>query len=77
MRSYLLALGLTILVIGVFLWFAGSVHIGCTVGGSSMDPTFTDCAGATDLVLGGIALTIVAVVLLVGSLVPDSSSRYK
>jgi len=77
MRSYLLALGLTILVLGLFLWFAGSVHIGCTVNGSSMNPTFSNCGGATDLELGGIILTVIAVALLVGSLVPDSSSRYK
>jgi hypothetical protein len=77
MRSYLLALGLPFLILGLFLWFAGSVHIGCTVGGSSMNPTFSNCSGAADLVLGGIVIAAIGVVLLLGSLVPDSSSRYK
>jgi hypothetical protein len=77
MRSYLLAFGLTTLVLGLFLWFAGSVDIGCTVGGTSSNPTFSHCGGAADLVWGGVFLTVVAVALLVGSLVPDSSSRYK
>ncbi|MGA8536319.1 MAG: hypothetical protein WB789_02875 [Thermoplasmata archaeon] len=76
MRSYLLAIGLTILVVGLFLWFAGSVQIGCTVSGTSMDPTFSNCGGALDIEIGGIILTVIAVAMLVGSLVPDSSSRY-
>jgi hypothetical protein len=76
-RSYLLALGLTVIVIGLFLWFAGSVHIGCSVGGSSSNPTFSNCGGAMDLELVGAVLTVVAIALLLGSLVPDSSSRYK
>jgi hypothetical protein len=76
MRSYLLALGLTILVVGLFLWFAGSVHIGCTVGGTTTNPTFSNCGGAMDLELGGIILMVVAVILLAGSFVPDSTSRY-
>ncbi len=77
MRSYLLALGLPILILGLFLWFAGSVDIGCTVNGTSTNPTFSDCGGAIDLEFGGILLTLAAVVVLVASLVPDSSSRYK
>ena len=64
-------------MLGLFLLFAGYVHIGCTVGGSSANPTFTDCGGATDLEIVGGILTLVAVVLFVGALVPDSSSRYK
>ena len=77
MRSYLLAIGLTVLLFGLFLWFAGSVHIGCTVGGTNNSPTFSNCGGAADLELGGIILTVIAIALLLGSLVPDSSSRYK
>jgi cytochrome c biogenesis factor len=76
-RSYLLAFGLTTIVIGVFLLFAGYVHIGCTVGGTSSNPTFSNCSGATDLEIGGVILTVAAVLMLLGSLVPDSSSRYK
>jgi drug/metabolite transporter (DMT)-like permease len=77
MRAYLLAIGLAIIFLGVILLFAGYVHIGCTVGGTSMNPTFSNCAGATDLEIIGAVLTIAAVVLFIGSLVPDRDSRYK
>lgn len=77
MRAYLLALGLATIVLGLFLLFAGFVHIGCTVGGSSTNPTFSNCGGATDLEIGGAILTIAAVLMFIGSVVPDSSSRYK
>jgi hypothetical protein len=77
MRAYMLAIGLPILILGLFAWFAGSVNIGCSVGGTSMNPTFYNCSGAMDLEITGIILTLVAIVLLVASLVPDSSSRYK
>jgi len=76
-RAYLLALGLATIVLGLFLLFAGFVHIGCTVGGSSTNPTFSNCGGATDLEIGGAILTIAAVLMFIGSVVPDSSSRYK
>ncbi|MCI4323463.1 MAG: hypothetical protein L3K03_05510 [Thermoplasmata archaeon] len=70
MRAYLLALGLTTLMIGGFLWFAGSVNIGCSVGGTSSAPTFSNCGGATDLVIVGAVLTILAVVMIIGTFVP-------
>jgi uncharacterized membrane protein len=77
MRAYLVAIGLTVLVIGLFLLFAGYVHIGCDVGGTSTNPTFTNCGGATDLEFGGIVLIIAATAMFAGSLVPDKTSRYK
>ncbi len=77
MRAYLLALGLAIIVLGLFLLFAGYVGVGCSVGGTHSNPTFSNCGGAMDLEVGGGILTGVAVLLFVGSFVPDSSSRYK
>jgi hypothetical protein len=76
-RAYLLALGLATIFLGLFLLFAGYVHIGCSVGGTSANPTFSNCAGATDLEIGGAVLTIAAVAMFAGSLVPDPESRYK
>jgi hypothetical protein len=76
-RAYLLAFGLATVVLGLFLLFVGYVHIGCTVGGTSADPTFSHCSGATDLEVGGAALTVAAALMFLGSFVPDSSSRYK
>ncbi|MGA8663960.1 MAG: hypothetical protein WB809_02675 [Thermoplasmata archaeon] len=72
-----MALGLTTVVLGLFLLFAGCVHIGCSIGGSASNPSLTNCDGATDLEFAGIALIVVAVVRFAGSFVPDSSSRYK
>jgi predicted anti-sigma-YlaC factor YlaD len=77
MRSYLLAFGLVALMLGLFLLFAGYVRIGCSVGGSSSNPTFTNCNGATELEEAGAVLTLVAVVLFAGALVPGRESRYK
>ena len=77
MRAYLLAFGLVAIVLGLFLLFAGYVRIGCTVGGTDSNPTFSNCSGATDLEIGGAVLTIAAVLLFIGSFVPDRSSRYK
>jgi hypothetical protein len=77
MRAYLVAFGLTLLVMGLFLLFAGYVHIGCDVGGTSTNPIFSNCSGATDLEIAGAVLTIAAGALFVGSLVPDQTSRYK
>jgi len=74
-RTFLIALGLATIVLGLFLLFAGYVHIGCTVGGSSSDPTFSNCGGATDLEIAGAVLTIAAVLMFVGSLVPYTDSR--
>jgi hypothetical protein len=76
-RAYLLALGLTILVLGLFLLFAGYVQIGCPVGGTPSNPTVSSCAASAELEFGGAALTVVAILLFAGSLVPDSSARYK
>lgn len=77
MRAYLLATGLAILVVGLFLLFAGYVHIGCSVGGTGMNPTFSNCGGATDLELAGATLSIVAVVLFAAGFIPEHSSSYK
>jgi hypothetical protein len=76
-RAYLLALGLTVLVFGLFLMFAGFVNIGCPVGGTPANPTVSSCAASNELELGGALLTVVAVLLFGGTLVPESSSRYK
>jgi hypothetical protein len=77
MRSYLLAFGLVTGMIGAFLLFAGYVRIGCTVGGTGMNPTFSNCGGAADLEFGGVVLIIAAVVMFAGALVPGPESRYK
>ncbi len=77
MRAYLLAIGLATIVLGLFLLFAGSVHIGCSVGGTASNPVFSNCSGATDLEIGGAIMTIAAIVMFAGGFVPDSSSRYK
>jgi hypothetical protein len=76
-RAYLLAFGLVSIMLGVFLLFAGYVHIGCTVGGTSTNPIFSNCGGATGLEIGGAILTVMALLFFVGSFVPESSSRYK
>ena len=77
MRSHLLAFGLVALVLGLFLLFAGYMGVGCSVGGTSANPTLSNCGGATDLEIGGGILTILALLLVIGSLVPNSSSRYR
>jgi cytochrome c biogenesis factor len=73
-RGYLVAFGLVALVLGLFLLFAGYVHIGCTVGGTGSNPTFSNCGGAIDLEIGGVVLTVAAILLFAGSLVPYRSS---
>jgi predicted anti-sigma-YlaC factor YlaD len=77
MRSYLLAFGLVAIMIGVFLLFAGYVRIGCSVGGSSSNPSFSNCNGATELEEAGAVVSAIAIALFAGALVPDSTSRYK
>jgi hypothetical protein len=77
MRAYLVALGLTALILGVPLFFAGYVHVGCTVSGPSSNPVFTDCSGANNLELGGVILIVAAVVFFAASFVPNDQSRYK
>lgn len=77
MRANFLAFGLVAILLGLFLLFAGLVHIGCSVGGSSTNPTFTNCNGAVELEEAGVGLCVLAVVLFAASLVPDRSARYK
>jgi hypothetical protein len=76
-RSYLLAFGLVALSLGLFFMFAGYVHIGCTVGGTSSNPIFSNCGGATDLEIGGAVLTVAAILMFIGSFVPDRTPGYK
>jgi hypothetical protein len=77
MRSYLVAFGLVALVLGLVLLLSGYERIGCTIGGSSSNPTVTNCNGATELEEAGAFLTVLAVILFAGALVPDRTSRYK
>lgn len=77
MRSYLVAFGLVALILGLFLLFAAYVHIGCTVAGPSSNLTLSSCGGATDLEIGGVVLTVAAILMFIGSLVPDKTSRSK
>ncbi len=70
MRGYLAAVGLVAITLGLFLLFAGYVHIGCTVGGTGSNPTFSYCGGATDLEIGGLVLTLAAIGMFIGSLLP-------
>jgi hypothetical protein len=76
-RAFLLALGLAVIVMGLFLLFAGYVHVGCTMGGTSTNPTLSNCGGATDLEIAGAVLTVAAILMFAGGFVPDRSSRYK
>jgi hypothetical protein len=76
-RAYLLAIGLATIVLGLFLLFAGSVNIGCTVGGTSANPTFSNCAGAYDLEVAGAVLTLAAILMFVGTFLPETRSSYK
>jgi hypothetical protein len=71
MRTFLLALGLSTVLVGLVLLFAGYVGVGCSVGGTASNPTLSDCAGAAQLELIGAAITVVAVLMLVGSFVPE------
>jgi hypothetical protein len=73
-RAYLLAIGLTTVMLGVFALFAGYVRIGCTVGGTGMNPTFSNCGGATDLEVAGVVLIIAAVVMFIGASIPPKYS---
>jgi hypothetical protein len=76
-RAYLLAFGLATIALGLFLLFAGYVHIGCTVGGTANDPVFSNCGGATDLEIAGAVLTTAAVLMFAAGAVPESTSRVK
>ena len=77
MRAYLLAFGLTTIMLGAFALFAGYVRIGCTIGGTSANPVFSNCGGATDLEIAGVVLIIAAVLMFAGSFVPEHSSGYQ
>jgi hypothetical protein len=76
MRAYLLAFALTAFFLGLPLFFAGYVHIGCTVSTEGGQTTFSNCSGANSLEFGGAVLLVAAVVLLVASFVPNDQSRY-
>lgn len=77
MRSFYIALGIVTLVFGLFLLFAGYVHIGCTVGGTSTNPTYTNCGGALDLeIIGGI-FTIAAIVMFAVSFIPYDTATVR
>jgi hypothetical protein len=77
MRAYLVAFGLTTLMLGLPLFFAGAVGIGCTVTVDGGVTNSSNCGGAQSLELGGGILVLAAVVFFAGSLVPSSESRYK
>ena len=77
MRAYLLALALTSFFLGLPLFFAGYVHIGCTVSTSGGQAVFTNCSGANSLEFGGAVLMVAAILLLAASFVPNEQSRYK
>ena len=53
MRAYLIAFGLTALVIGLPLLLSGEVGIGCTVTNHGGTTTYSDCAGAHSPHRGG------------------------
>jgi hypothetical protein len=74
-RAYLLAFGLTALVIGLPLLLMGEVGIGCTVTNHGGATVYSDCGGAQALVLGGEVLLVAAVVFLIGAFVPTARSQ--
>ena len=73
-RTFLLALGLATVLLGLFLLFAGYVRVGCTVAGTSANPILSNCGAATELEVGGAILTIAAILIFAGALVPEHSS---
>jgi hypothetical protein len=76
-RAYLIALGLTALVIGLPLLLAGEVGIGCTVTQHGGTTVYSSCGGAQSLVLGGAILVVAAAILIAASFVPSTGSQYK
>ncbi|HXQ48905.1 MAG TPA: hypothetical protein VN842_03910 [Thermoplasmata archaeon] len=70
MRAYLIAFGLTALIIGLPLLVAGEVGIGCTVTQQNGATVYSDCGGAQALVLGGTVLIVAAAIFFAGSFVP-------
>jgi hypothetical protein len=77
LRAYLVAFALTALIIGLPLFFAGEVRIGCTVTNSGGTTRYTDCGGADALVLGGEILIVASIILFAASFIPNEQSRYK
>ena len=77
MRAYLVAFGLTTLIVGLPLLFAGYVHVGCSVSTSGGSAVYTNCGGADALELGGAVLVIIAFIFFAASFVPNDQSRYK
>jgi hypothetical protein len=77
LRAYLVALGLTTLILGLPLLLAGEVRIGCTVTDQGSNTIYSNCGGADELELAGAVLIVAAACLLLGSLVPNEQSRYK
>ncbi|MCI4327785.1 MAG: hypothetical protein L3K16_09195 [Thermoplasmata archaeon] len=76
MRAYLIAIGLTALILGLPLLLAGEVGIGCTVTNHGGTTVYSDCGGAQSLIFGGAVLIIAAVVCIIASFVPNTQSRY-
>jgi hypothetical protein len=77
MRAYLVAFGLTTLIIGLPLFFAGYVHVGCSVSSSGGTTMYSNCGGANELELGGGILIVAAVIFFAASFIPNDQSRYK
>ncbi|HEV8050768.1 MAG TPA: hypothetical protein VGP88_09285 [Thermoplasmata archaeon] len=77
MRAYLIAFGLTALIIGLPLLLAGEVGIGCTVTQHGGSTTYSDCGGAQSLIFGGVVLIVAAAILIAASFIPNDRSRYK
>jgi hypothetical protein len=67
MRTFLIALGLATILLGLFLLFAGYVGVGCSVGGT----TVSNCGADAELEIGGALLTVVAILMFAGALVPE------
>jgi hypothetical protein len=76
-RAYLIAFGLTALIIGLPLLLSGEVGIGCTVTNHGGTTTYTNCGGAQALILGGEILVVAAVLFFVGAVIPANRSQYK
>jgi hypothetical protein len=71
MRAYFVALGVTSLVLGVPLWFAGDVGVGCSVSGSGSNAVLSNCGGAVDLLwIGGIIVAI-GLIFVAASFIPE------
>jgi SNF family Na+-dependent transporter len=76
-RAYLIAFGLTALVIGLPLLLSGEVGIGCTVTNHGGTTTYSDCAGAHSLIVAGEIGVVAAVVLFIAAVIPSNRSQSK